>query len=190
MTAHVFGLADLTPTPQPRTNDDSIGYRLDVVASSVVEVVGAAGGWLYDRRAAGWQVNVFLPGTADRRPLQILGVGSWALDDAFASGPVSGRALAVSAALVAGDARIRDMVRAALNNTRASVTLWGDDWPVPVDRTMQPAHHRLSAAARAFKQHALTAAGAAHRAVDPAEAFLSDLTPCRAVDADLIPLAR
>ncbi|MEZ0365571.1 hypothetical protein ACAG26_17955 [Mycobacterium sp. pUA109] len=190
MTAHVFGLTEFAPTPRPRTTDDSIGYRLDVVASSVVDVVGAAAGWLYDRRAAGWQVNVFVPGSADRRALQILGVRCWALDDAFGSGPVSGRALAVSADLVTGDARLGDTVRAALNNTRTSVTLWGDAWPLPVDRTVRPAHHRLSAAARAFKKHALAAAGAAHRAVDPAEAFLSDLTPCRAVDVDLIPLAR
>ena len=35
-------------------------YRLDVVAGSVVDVVRFAGGWLFDRAMAGWDVSVLL----------------------------------------------------------------------------------------------------------------------------------
>ncbi len=49
-------------------------YRLDVVAPSVAEVVRNAGGWLFDRVMAGWDVTVMITGDDDIRPLQILGV--------------------------------------------------------------------------------------------------------------------
>jgi hypothetical protein len=35
-----------------------IRYRLDVAAMSVLEVVTRAGGWLFDRVMAGWDVTV------------------------------------------------------------------------------------------------------------------------------------
>ena len=63
-------------------------YRLDVVAADVVDVVRFAGGWLFDRVMAGWDVTVLLTDLADRpddRPLQILGVGVLDLEDALAS---------------------------------------------------------------------------------------------------------
>jgi hypothetical protein len=47
--------------------------RMTVLAESPAGAVRAAGGWLFDRALAGWEVRVLtlLPG--DRRPLQILG---------------------------------------------------------------------------------------------------------------------
>src|SRR5439155_14971420 len=48
-------------------------YRLDVVAADVVDVVKFAGGWLFDRAMAGWDVTVLLVDHPDERPLQILG---------------------------------------------------------------------------------------------------------------------
>jgi hypothetical protein len=53
-------------------------YRLDVVASSVVDVVRFAGGWLFDRAMAGWDVSVLLTDLADHpdgRPVQALDHG-------------------------------------------------------------------------------------------------------------------
>lgn len=35
-------------------------YRLDVIATDVADVVRSAGGWLYDRVGAGWEVNVLV----------------------------------------------------------------------------------------------------------------------------------
>ena len=63
-------------------------YRLDVVASSVVDVVRFAGGWLFDRAMAGWDVSVLLTDLADQpdgRPLQILGAQVVDLEVALAS---------------------------------------------------------------------------------------------------------
>jgi hypothetical protein len=48
-------------------------YRLDVVASSVVDVVKFAGGWVFDRSMAGRDVAVLLTDHPDDRPLHILG---------------------------------------------------------------------------------------------------------------------
>ena len=51
-------------------------YRLDVVASSVDDVVVSAGGWLFDRAMAGWEVNLLIAEPSDARPLQILGIST------------------------------------------------------------------------------------------------------------------
>ena len=48
-------------------------YRLDVVAADVADVVKFAGGWLFDRAMAGWDVTVLVADHPDERPLQILG---------------------------------------------------------------------------------------------------------------------
>ena len=48
-------------------------YRVDVVAADVADVVKFAGGWLFDRAMAGWDVTVLLVDHPDERPLQILG---------------------------------------------------------------------------------------------------------------------
>ena len=71
----------------PEAPEHDMRYRLDVVASSVVDVVRFAGGWLFDRAMAGWDVTVLL---TDRRPprdrpLQILGAQTLDLEHALAS---------------------------------------------------------------------------------------------------------
>ncbi|WP_343575423.1 hypothetical protein [Mycobacterium sp.] len=48
-------------------------YRLDVVAADVADVVTFAGGWLFDRAMAGWDVTVLVADHVDERPLRILG---------------------------------------------------------------------------------------------------------------------
>ncbi|HWF27336.1 MAG TPA: hypothetical protein VG327_02980, partial [Mycobacterium sp.] len=57
-----------------RADGECLRYRLDVVAASTVDVVQSAGGWLYDRVMAGWEVTVLLPHSCDSRSLRILGV--------------------------------------------------------------------------------------------------------------------
>ena len=37
-------------------------YRLDVVAPNVLDAVKFAGGWIYDRVMAGWDVTVLIGG--------------------------------------------------------------------------------------------------------------------------------
>ena len=48
-------------------------YRLDVVAPTVLDAVKFAGGWVYDRVMAGWDVTVLIAADEDVRPLEILG---------------------------------------------------------------------------------------------------------------------
>lgn len=173
--------------PRSRRSEDtrqSPKYRLDVVASDVVDVVCSAGGWLFDRVMAGWEVNVLLPQSQDVRALQILGVRCLDLH-AELSTPLAGSGLAVSAEALAVDSRIRGTLFEALDHSLTEVTVWGDDWPLAVDRRMAAAQHVLSAAARSFKRHALAAAGTAFP-VGPTESLRSHPTTCSPVGSELI----
>ena len=92
--------------------EEDLRYRLDVVAADVVDVVRFAGGWLYDRAMAGWDVTVLIADRPDDRPLQILGVQVLDLEDALASVGTRPRpqALAAAADLFGCDSRVRQGV--------------------------------------------------------------------------------
>jgi len=164
-------------------------YRLDVVARNVPEVVRFAGGWLVDRVMAGWDVTVLITSDHDMRPLEILGVHvidlEAALDDwSFRPHP---QTVAVAADLLACDERIRRGVLGALDSGRTEVTLWGERCPDEIDGDMRLVHHRLSAAARAFKAQALAAADPLGEAVGDTETFRCGLAALSSVAADLTP---
>ena len=147
-------------------------YRLNVVASTTEDVVRSAGGWLYDSARAGWDVNVLVAGGGDPRPLAIL--GATALDPAedFVSTIRSashGGAFAVSADLLGADARLRNEIVRVLKRGLTEVTVWGTRWPAGLGRQGDSVQHRVSAAARAFKSHALVAADVSTDAVTPTE---------------------
>ena len=164
-------------------------YRLDVVASSPADVVCSIGGWLYDRVRAGWEVNVVLPQQCDTRPLQILGMRAAVLYSRIppASGGCAARGLAVSAEMFASDIRIRQEVLNALDRWMTEVTLWHDDWPLSIGHRTTTVQHELSAAARAFKRHALAAAGVSET-VGPTEMLRSDMKACLPVVSELVPV--
>jgi hypothetical protein len=175
-----------------REGEDSLRYRLDVLAAaptSVADVVQSAGGWLYDRMMAGWEVTVLLPDASNlrnTRPLRILGALATDLDSA--ENAMTGQSLAVSAAAFSADGRVRDTVRDALDRPSTEVALWGDGLPVGFDRRMAKVQHKLSAAARVFKGYALTAAGISCAAIDPVETMLCSPSACLPVDSELIRL--
>jgi hypothetical protein len=172
----------------PHRDGGAVKYRLDVVAASPADVVCSVGGWLYDRVRAGWDVNVLLPQQCDTRPLQILGMRAADLDSQIpASTGCATRGLAVSAEMFASDSRIRHAVLAALDRWMTEVTLWHDDWPLAVGHRTTTVQHVLSGAARAFKRHALTAAGVSGT-VGPTETLRSDMKACLPVDSELIPV--
>ena len=58
---------------RPGAAELDMRYRLDVVAPTVLDAVRFAGGWIYDRVMAGWDVTVLIGSDEDVRPLQILG---------------------------------------------------------------------------------------------------------------------
>lgn len=171
-------------------------YRLDVVAGSVDDVVRFAGGWLFDRSMAGWDVTVLLTDLADCpdvRPLQIIGARTLDLEDALAA--VESRphpqALAAAADLFGCDSRVRHGVLQALDHGVTEVTLWGETWPAELDESVGLVEHRLSMAARTFKAQALAAAlngeGAPRGSTGYLETFRSGLLACPSVAADLVP---
>jgi hypothetical protein len=178
----------LRPTA-PHRDGGAVKYRLDVVASSPADVVCSVGGWLYDRVRAGWEVTVLLPQPSDTRPLQILGMHAFDLASQMppASTECAARGLAVSADMFASDSRIRHEVLNALDRWMTEVTLWHDGWPLAVGHRTTTVQHVLSAAARAFKRHALTAAGVS-ATVGPTETLRSDMKACLPVDSELIPV--
>ena len=176
--------------PQAAHRDGgSIKYRLDVVAANPADVVGSVGGWLCDRVRAGWDVHVLLPQRCDSRPLQILGMQVADLDWQILSTSTecAARGLAVSADIFAADARIRQEVLTALDRWMTEVMLWHDDWPLAVGHRTTTVQHVLSGAARAFKHHALAAAGIPGT-VGPTETLRSDMKASLPVDSELIPV--
>ncbi|WP_220136922.1 hypothetical protein [Streptomyces himalayensis] len=150
-----------------------------VVAPSTVEVVRSAGGWLFDQVMAGWDATVLTADHADPRPLRILGARAVDLECAMAA-PVRGpgpQAIAVDADLYGLDARVRRMVREALEGGVADVRLWGDRCPADLNSGVGSVQHRLSVAARAFKAQALAAAAAPTGSIDVTEVFRSGELP-------------
>ncbi|OBF80114.1 hypothetical protein A5791_08970 [Mycobacterium sp. 852002-51163_SCH5372311] len=171
---------------RPRADAESLRYRLDVVAVSTRDAVCAAGGWMYDRVAAGWEVTVLLPQGWDTRPLRILGVAAVDLESWFTRS--AGQGLAVSAEAFTADATVQARVLKALNHRSTDVALWGDGWPLEVNRGMTTVQHVLSGAARLFKSHALAAAGIGCDAVDSTETLVRDAASCLPVESELIRL--
>lgn len=150
-------------------------YRLDVIAASVGDVVQSAGGWLFDRAMAGWDVTLHIVEQSDSRPLQILGIDANSLDETLGSPAAwpAGHSVAVAADVFTTHARVRKNAARALERGLTEVTLWGDNWPPELNRRAEAVQHRLSAAARAFKAHAMTAAGIPSDSIAPTETFRS-----------------
>jgi hypothetical protein len=166
-----------------------VRYRLDVVATDVADVVRFAGGWLFDRAMAGWDVTVLVADHPDERPLRILGVQILDLEHALATAGhrAAPQTLAAAADLFDCDPRVRQGVLQALDQGATEVTLWGHTWPVELDSHVGLVEHRLSAAAQAFKGQALAAAGISAPEIGPIEVFRSRVMSSPSVQADLVP---
>jgi len=143
-------------------------YRLIVLGDGVGEIVECAGGFLCDRARAGWDLSVMLSGFLDRpvarpcdpRPLSILGIDARELDTDVGAAIrrlPRGGALVVGAGLLARNAGVRDDVLRVMTQRQSEVTVWGGS--ADSGYGLDPAAHPLSTAARAFKAHALRAAG-------------------------------
>jgi hypothetical protein len=163
-------------------------YRLDVVAPTVLDAVRFAGGWVYDRVMAGWDVTVLVGSDEDLRPLQILGAEALELESVLAAWQdrPHPQTVAVAAEMFERDPRVLRHVRTALDQGATEVTLWGDRLPAELDSSVDSVEHHLSAAARAFKAKALVAAhdpGAT--AVGSCETFRCGMMA--SVAADLVP---
>jgi hypothetical protein len=171
--------------------DRVVRYQLIVIARSAADVVQFAGGWLFDRRMAGWDVDVLVPDQDASRSLQILGARSFDLHAGLSSvvrGPERAAALAVAADLLAIDERIHEEVLDAVRSGLTEVALWGASRPAKIGGKVDSTQYRLSAAARVYKGHALAAAGLADLEVGHTERLFRG--GYRPVDSDLMPVGR
>jgi hypothetical protein len=165
-------------------------YHLVVIAPTVAEVVRYAGGWVFDRTSAGWQVTALIAECADVRPLGILGATVLDLEQALTvlERDMHPNAVAVAAPTYLSDDRVRAGVHEYLDSRPVEVALWGAGLPRELDDRIEPVNHRMSNAARAFKSCALAAAGLPEASIEPTEAFHTrELPPpsCR-YDGDLV----
>jgi hypothetical protein len=186
MSADVFDI-DEPVTASSQRAPRFARYELDVIGAGVADVIACAGGWLFDRVMAGWDVTVALPHHLDTAPLHILGVRTVALDALVESRPAT-RALAVAGPMCNADDLVRNVVGAALGSARTEVTLWGDAWIPALGSRGAAVRHELSSAARVFKAQAASAAGADAASVAPFEAFFSHGRPVHTDYPDLLPV--
>jgi hypothetical protein len=130
-------------------------YQLHVFASSIADAVVSAGGLIFDRAMAGWDVTVVVDGDgvgSDDRPIRILG-GRVSGPDQVVSVP-GPQALAVATDVVVKSEQVRRLVFAARRADQASPR------PPNLNCRFVPVHHQPSAAAQVFKSHALAVGGA------------------------------
>jgi hypothetical protein len=132
-------------------------YRLHVVATNVADAVTSIGGLIFDRAMAGWDVTIAVDGdtngTIDDRPIRILGAR-------VAGIPFRPRVLAVATDVFVANQSLRRLALAAGKGKATDVLLWGRRQPPNLNRRFVPVRHRPSAAAQAFKSHALAGRGA------------------------------
>lgn len=187
MTAQAFEI-------RPKTSAEMTRYRIEVIASTVDDVVASAGGWLFDRAMSGWDVNLLVATPADVRPLQILGINPTSAGATL--GPVAKwpptQAIAVGADVFASNARVRRTVVTALERGLSEVTIWGAPCTPELRRRATEVEHQLSSAARVFKAHALAAT--TRRAgpcapTDPTERFCSGSRWFPSYESDLQPVS-
>jgi hypothetical protein len=134
-------------------------YRLDVVAPTVLDAMTFAGGWIYDRAMAGWDVTVLIGAHEDVRPLEIFGAEVRDLETVLASWDERPhpQTVAVAADLLDTNARVHRHVLNALEQGATEVTLWGERLPSELGDSVDSVEHHLSTAARVFKAQALAA---------------------------------
>ncbi|WP_067651830.1 hypothetical protein [Nocardia harenae] len=170
-------------------------HRLAVLACDGAEVIAEAGGWLFDRAQAGWEVAVVLAEVTEVVPLQLLGATVLELE-----GPLSvpvhhtwPELLIVAPELLAADARVRDGVLRCLEYDLLDIVVWDRDLPAEFEPRFLGAHYRLSAAARAFKARALALGGNPGADVSAPERFrvssprMRALAECFVLDAVAVP---
>jgi hypothetical protein len=152
-----------------------VGYRVDVITDSVSEAVRHAGGLMFDRSRAGWDVVVLTDDPDNSRALAILGArtqGPGQLDDRFHRRE---REIRTVVTAIGGFGAEGTSAAVPGLEPHAQLLLWGHQVDDELARVLQPVRHRLGAAALSFKTHALHAIGVA-TTVEECEHFWADPT--------------
>ncbi|OBF20387.1 hypothetical protein [Mycobacterium sp. ACS4331] len=130
-----------------------------MLATDIADAVTGAGGLIFDHASTGWTVTVHLEDGDDELPLHILGVRAGVRADLLDASEPDLEAVFVSAELMASNARVRRHWASAGRRGGIQVAVWGAEWPMAPASAQGLVEHPLSVAARAFKRHALIAAG-------------------------------
>lgn len=148
-------------------------HRMAIFAASAADVVQFTGGLIFDHVGAGWDVRVHITqdATEDERAMRILGIRHL-LRSADMDSTEWPDLLLTGAESYRSQPDIHRIFNAAARRQQTEVAMWGGDWPGELDPGIGTVEHRLSTAARAFKAHAVTAAGLDSFA-DAAEQFVS-----------------
>ncbi|OMC29495.1 hypothetical protein A5740_18125 [Mycobacterium sp. GA-1841] len=158
-----------------------------VFASSSADAAEFAGGLIFDRVGAGWEVKIHLVSDTpkDERTMRILGIKNRMHSARFdpADWPDS---ILIGADVYGTQPDIRRILNAASRRPHTEVAMWGGKWPGNLESGTGMVEHRLSIAARAFKVYAVASAGL-DRSVGPAEQFLSGQCRVRTTEPLLPP---
>jgi hypothetical protein len=162
------------PAVRPaRGRQSSVGraapHRLLILGMDAAEMISGAGGLIWDSVRAGLHVDVYLKTVDAEKALQILGVSAQTLPDEFDFAADWPDVIVFAAALHEKHCGVRRLITNAARGRRADLALWGGTWPTGLNAGVK-LEHRLSAAARAFKLHAMKAV-AANSQTAPTEPF-------------------
>ncbi|MGV0834996.1 hypothetical protein [Mycolicibacterium thermoresistibile] len=135
-----------------------MGYCIDVITDSVQEAVRHAGGFMFDRRRAGWHVVVVTDDAAHSRALAILGVSSQSPGE-FADRTLDCEVHTVVTRIGQLEANREPMPTGARREPNAQLLLWANHPGTAPMSIWRPVRHNLSAAARTFKAQALLSTG-------------------------------
>jgi hypothetical protein len=160
----------MTPALASADRGRGTPHRLVVMGSSTDDTVSAIGGLIVDSVRAGWSVEVYLECEADETPWRILGVATRIVPDEFTFEKDWADAVYVHGPLVERSRGVRKLVADVTRRRSAEVGQWGGTPPSGLE-TDTGVEYRLSAAAHAFKQHAMRASGT-RAGVEPTERFL------------------
>ncbi|MDG5485299.1 hypothetical protein [Mycolicibacterium gadium] len=127
------------------------------MAVDTADSVSAAGGLIFDSIRAGWIVDIYLESLNDERALYILGARSVVLPEVFEFEHEWPDAVFLSAAVHDRHRGVQRLVAGCIRRQISDIGVWGGS--VPGLDAEAVGEHRLSTAARAFKPHALNAAG-------------------------------
>ncbi|ORA37779.1 hypothetical protein BST13_08060 [Mycobacterium aquaticum] len=164
-------------------------YELNVQARDAADVVASIGGWLFDRRMAGWGVTVALPDHRDDRALRILGIKAVELHGEWPATTHERIVTTVIAAdLFDADDDVRSQVLASMRRGDGEVAFWGAGALGRFGGGLHATQYRLSAAAQAFKAHALAAVSDSITTSGAVETLLLGGRPAALFADDMVPV--
>jgi hypothetical protein len=173
---------------RPDGPECGVRYRAAVLGTSLVDVVQAAGGLMFDRMRLGWEVVTVVTDCSDERPLQILGARAVHSDSVKAEEVRTEipHNLVVAGDLLRNDRTVRRWVEQLLDHGLTEVFVWRTSAVAPKSDA-SAMEHRLSQAARVFKTAALRAASGPETQCGPTEIFLVGGVASGAAEIRLIP---